>query len=82
MRPDRVHEHRDYLGDREQQGLDLVFAGTLRGTDVWYFAVKEGIFVRSTSEITNEISITVSGPQTMTIPATQTRKSEVKLAGR
>ena len=69
-------------GTGEQQGLDLVFAGTLKGTDVWYFAVKEGIFVRSTSEITNEISITVSGPQTMTIPATQTRKSEVKLAGR
>ncbi|OGD17425.1 MAG: hypothetical protein A2V76_08065 [Candidatus Aminicenantes bacterium RBG_16_63_14] len=69
-------------GTGNQQGLDLLFAGTLKGTDVWYFAVKEGIYVKSTSETVNEISITVSGPQTMTIPATQTRKSEVKLAGR
>jgi hypothetical protein len=59
-----------------------VFAGTLKGTDVWHFAVKEGIYVRSTTETVNEITITVSGPQPMTIPATQTRKSEVKLAGR
>jgi hypothetical protein len=69
-------------GTGEQQGLGLVFAGTLKGTDVWYFAVKEGIYVRSTGETVSEITITVSGPQTMTIPATQTRKSEVKLAGR
>jgi hypothetical protein len=69
-------------GTGEQQGLDLVFAGTLKGTDVWHFAVKEGIYVRSTTETVNEITITVSGPQSMTIPATQTRKSEVQLAGR
>jgi hypothetical protein len=69
-------------GTGSQQGLDLVFAGTLKGTDVWHFAVKEGIYVRSTSETVSEITITVSGPQSMTIPATQTRKSEVKLAGR
>jgi len=69
-------------GTGNQQGIDLLFASTLKGTDVWYFAVKEGIYVKSTSETVNEISITVNGPQTMTIPATQTRKSEVKLAGR
>lgn len=69
-------------GTGRQQGADLVFKGTLRGGDTWYFAPKEGILVRSTSEVVNEMTISVSGPQTMTIPTTQTRKSEVKLAGK
>ena len=69
-------------GKGTQQGLDLVFAGTIRGTDVWYFAPKEGVFVKSTSEAVTEGTITVSGPQKMTIPMTQAQKSEAKLIGR
>ena len=69
-------------GTGSQQGLDLLFGGTLKGTDVWYFAPKEGIYVKSTGETVNEMTISVSGAQAMTIPVTQTRKSEVKLAGR
>jgi len=69
-------------GTGSQQGADLLFKGTLKGGDIWHFAPKEGLFVKSTSEVVSEMTISVSGPQTMTIPTTQTRKSEVKLAGR
>jgi len=69
-------------GKGSQQGADLLIAGTTKGTDIWYFAPKEGRFVKSTSEIVSELTITVSGPQSMTVPVTQKRMSEVKLVGR
>jgi len=69
-------------GTGSQQGLELLFAGTVKGTDVWYFAPKEGIFVKSTSDVVSEMTITVSGAQSMTVPTTQKRKGEVKLVGR
>jgi hypothetical protein len=68
-------------GSGNQMGMDMDFSGTHKGTDLWYFAVKEGIFVKSTSELTTEMSINVPAAG-MTIPSTQTRKSEVKLVGR
>jgi hypothetical protein len=69
-------------GTGSQQGMDMLFGGTHKGTDLWYFALKEGMFVKSTSETVSDMTISVSGAQSMTIPTTQTRKSEVKLAGR
>jgi len=63
-------------GAGNQMGQDLTFSGTTKGKDLWFFAVKEGIFVKTTSESTAEMSIDVAG---MTIPMTQTSKSEVKL---
>jgi hypothetical protein len=69
-------------GTGNLQGLDLLFAGTVKGTDVWYFAPKEGIYVKSTTDVVSEITITVSGAQNMTVPTTQKRKGEVKLVGR
>jgi hypothetical protein len=68
-------------GTGTQQGMDLTFSGTSKGKDVWYFAVKEGIFVKSASESTSDMSIDVSAAG-MTIPMTRTSKSEVKLAGK
>ena len=47
---------------------------------MWYFAVKEGIYVKSTSEMKMDISITLSALG-QTLPTTQTRKGEVKLVG-
>ena len=67
-------------GTGNQQGMDMVFAGSGKGTDVWYFAVKEGIYVKSNSELTMQMSIEVPSAG-MTIPATQTRKGETKLLG-
>jgi hypothetical protein len=69
-------------GTGKQQGMDVSTEGTLKGKDVWYFAVKEGIFVKATSEVTTETTTSLTGAQTMTIPATQTRTGEVKLIGR
>jgi len=68
-------------GTGNQGGMDLAFSGTNKGKDTWYFAVKEGIFVKTSSESTSEMSIDVSAAG-MTIPMTQTVKSEIKLAGK
>ncbi|MBE0711847.1 MAG: hypothetical protein IH583_05635 [Candidatus Aminicenantes bacterium] len=68
-------------GTGNQMGTDLTFSGTSKGKDVWYFAVKEGIFVRTMSESTTEMSIDVPAAGA-TIPMTQTTKAEVKLAGK
>ncbi|MCJ7484701.1 MAG: hypothetical protein MUQ25_00845 [Candidatus Aminicenantes bacterium] len=68
-------------GTGNQMGTDLTFSGTSKGKDVWYFAVKEGIFVRTMSESTTEMSIDVPAAG-VTIPMTQTTKAEVKLAGK
>ncbi|HSA94975.1 MAG TPA: hypothetical protein VLJ16_02910 [Acidobacteriota bacterium] len=67
-------------GSGNQQGMDMVFSGTGKGTDLWYFAVKEGVYIKSTSDMKMDISITLSALG-QTLPTTQTRKSEVKLVG-
>jgi hypothetical protein len=65
-------------GSGSQMGQDLTFSGSVKGKDTYYFAVKEGFYVKASSESTSEISIDVPA-QSMTIPMTQTTKSEVKL---
>jgi hypothetical protein len=68
-------------GSGSQMGQDLTFAGTSKGKDVWYFAVKDGCYIKANSESTTEMSIDVASAG-MTIPVTQTSKSEVKLTGK
>ena len=68
-------------GSGSQQGMDMTFAGTTKGKETWYFAIKEGLFIKSTSETTTEMSIDVPAAG-MTIPATATAKSEVKLTAK
>jgi hypothetical protein len=68
-------------GTGNQQGMDMTISGTGKGTDLWYFAVKEGIYVKATSDATYELAIAVSAAG-MTIPMTQTRKSELKLTAK
>jgi hypothetical protein len=63
-------------------GFDWVLEGTYKGTDVWNFAPKEGIYVQSTSDSVSEMTISVSGEQAMTIPGTTTQRSEIRLTGR
>src|SRR5512141_362249 len=65
-------------GTGNQGGADLTFSGTSKGKDVWYFAVKEGLYVKGTSESTAQLSIDVPAGN-MTIPVTQTSKSEITL---
>ncbi len=68
-------------GSGTQQGMDMTFAGTAKGKETWYFAIKEGLFIKSTSETTTEMSIDVPAAG-MTIPATATAKAEVKLTAK
>lgn len=68
-------------GSGSQMGQDMTFSGTSKGKSVWHFAVKEGIYVKAASELTTEMSVDVSSAG-VTIPVTQTTKSEVKLTGK
>lgn len=66
-------------GTGKQMGMDVNFEGDLEGTSTWYFAYKNGMFVQSASELFMEGTAAVSGQMNMTIPITQTTKSEAKL---
>lgn len=57
-------------GTGQQMGAPLTFEGSMEGTETWYFAVEEGIFVKSNSNIVTTAKVTVSGPQEMEIPLT------------
>ncbi|MFO7732994.1 MAG: hypothetical protein R6X21_05015 [Candidatus Aminicenantes bacterium] len=67
------------MGTGFQQGMDLRFDGTLTGTDVWYFAPAEGVYVMSTSDSETDMTISVAG---MSIPSKSKRTGEVRLAGK
>ena len=66
-------------GKGNQMGADVDFEGDLEGSSVWYYAFKEGAFVKATAEIFVEGTAAVTGPQNLTVPITQETKSEVKL---
>lgn len=68
-------------GTGNQGGMDLTFSGTVKGKDIYYFAVKEGLYVKSVSEAASQLSIDVPAAG-MTIPATQTSKGEITLSAR
>jgi len=68
-------------GSGSQMGQDLTFSGTIKGKDLWHFAVKEGAYVKSATESTTQMSIDVAAAG-MSIPVTQTTKAEVKLSGK
>jgi hypothetical protein len=66
-------------GEGEQMGANLYFDGDLQSSDVWYFAYKEGVFVKSISDGLSEGTVAVTGAQKMTIPMTMATKFETKL---
>ena len=65
-------------GTGSQQGMDMALSGTGKGSETWFFAVKEGIYVKSVSELTYDMSIAISA-MGMTLPMTQTRRGETNL---
>ena len=67
------------MGTGVQQGMDLQFDGTLKGTDVWYFALAEGVYDMSTSDSETDMTISVSG---MSIPSISKRNGEIRLTGK
>lgn len=66
-------------GEGQQGPANLYLEGDIEGKDVWYFAYKEGVFVKSISDGLTEGNIAVTGPQKMTIPMTMETKFETKL---
>lgn len=66
-------------GEGEQMGANLYFEGDLQSSDVWYFAYKEGVFVKSISDGLSEGTVAVTGAQKMTISMTMETKFETKL---
>jgi len=63
-------------GEGEQMGANLYFDGDIQSNDVWYFAYKEGVFVKSISDGLSEGTVAVTGAQKMTIPMTMETKFE------
>jgi hypothetical protein len=61
----------------EQQGIELNTQGNIKGTSTSYFAYKEGIFIKQTSEGTAEGMVDVPS-QGIEIPFTREMNSEIK----
>ncbi len=66
-------------GAGQQMGANLNFEGEMEGSGIWYFAFKEGLFVKSNLENFLEGTIVVSGPANMSMPMNQESRSEVIL---
>ena len=66
-------------GVGEEQGIEMITEAGIEASDTWYFAYKEGIFVKMISSGTAEGKTTASGPQSMTIPFTREYSMETKL---
>jgi hypothetical protein len=62
----------------EQQGMELITTGEIKGTATWFFAYKEGIFVKQINEGTVEGTIDVPS-QAVQIPYTRESTAEIKL---
>lgn len=65
-------------GKGEQMGVELVTTGEIKGTVTWYFAYKEGIFIKQTSTGVVEGMIDVPS-QGVQIPYTREATSEIRL---
>ncbi len=65
-------------GKGEQQGIELNTQGSLKGTVTWYFAYKEGIFLKQVSEGIAEGTIDVPS-QGLQIPFTREMTSGIDL---
>ncbi len=66
-------------GKGEQMGVQLAIQGEVQGTGTWYFAYKEGIYVKDTTSFSSDATITTSGAQALTIPVNQETKMQTKL---
>lgn len=66
-------------GNLEQQGMALLFDAKIDGTQTWYFAVKEGIFVKTETKASMGGVITAGDPANMTIPMTGEMRMETHL---
>ena len=66
-------------GSGQQMGADMAIEGDMEGTGTWYFAYKDGYFVKAVNDNFTEGTVAISGAQNMTLPMTIETKSEVNL---
>lgn len=66
-------------GGGDQGGADLAFKGEIEGTETWHFAYKEGLLVKMITDAFTKGTVSVRGPQEMSIPLAQKMKIETKL---
>jgi hypothetical protein len=58
-------------GEGESQGAQVAFNGTMSGTETWYFAHEEGVYVGRSAVMFTKSNIDVKGPQEMSFPMSQ-----------
>lgn len=67
-------------GTQSAQGITLTSEGDVEGVMTWYFAYKEGLYVKSTMESTTPSTVSTSGAQTFTFPMNMKINSVVELS--
>jgi len=58
-------------GEGMQGGANLAFDGEMTGKETWYFDYSEGLFIKSSADLSVVATVSVTGPQDMTIPVSQ-----------
>jgi hypothetical protein len=58
-------------GAGQEAGVELITSGTITGTETWYFAYDEGLFVKTLSTGVGESTIVATSEDNMTIPVTR-----------
>jgi hypothetical protein len=65
-------------GSMEQSGTALTFDASVEGTSTWYFAIKEGIFVKSDQKMSLAGNVTAEAAS-LVIPITSENQEEIRL---
>lgn len=69
-------------GESETQGVEMKTTGTIEGKDTWYFAYKEGIFIKNASEGKAISRTETTSDQKMVIPGTRDFAFAIELIGK
>ncbi len=62
------------------QGMTITSKGEVEGVMTWYFAYKEGLYVKSVTESVDSSTVSISGGQSFTFPMTQNMKSVTEMS--
>ncbi len=66
-------------GNLEQGGVGLSFDSAIEGTDTWYFAVKEGMLVKSDSKSSVHGTLSIGDPANMNVPVSGESTGQIRL---
>ncbi len=66
-------------GNIEQGGVGISFDSAIEGTDTWYFAIKEGLLVKSDSKSSVNGTLYIGEPANMNVPLSGESTGQVRL---